>query len=189
MAIESVARRYTRALFEVSRERGDEDAVLVALQELQQLWRSLPELRHALGNPQIPSEKRVAVLRRVVGADAPESIQQFVQVIVRHARVEVLRHAGDLMRELVDEARGVRHATVTVALALTAEQERNLRDTLREMLACEMVLDTRVDPSLIGGVSVRIGDLVVDGSIQQRLGSIRRHFERERELRARAVEG
>jgi len=52
-----------------------------------------------------------------------------------------------------------------------------------------VILETRVDPGIIGGIAVRVGDFVLDGSIRQRLESIRRNFERERELRTRAVEG
>lgn len=189
MAIESVARRYVRALLAVATERGEEDVVLEALRALQQLWCSLPELRHALGNPQIPSERREAVLLRVVGPDAPESVRQFMRVLVRHSRVDVLRYAGDLMAQALDEARGVRHATVTSAMALTDAQRQAVAEALREALQCEIILETRVEPAMIGGVAVRIGDLVVDGSIRQRLESIRRHLERERELRAQAVEG
>lgn len=189
MAIESVARRYIRALLEVATERGEEDAVLEALRELQQLWRSLPELRHALGNPQIPVERRTAVLLRVVGAEAPETVRQFMRVLVRHSRVDVLRYAGDLMAQALDEVRGVRHATVTSAMALTERQHQAVAEVLRETLQCEVILETRVEPAMIGGVAVRVGDLVVDGSIRQRLQSLRRHLERERELRAQAVEG
>jgi F-type H+-transporting ATPase subunit delta len=187
MAFESVARRYARALLQVALERGQEDDVLARLQGLQELWCAMPDLRHAIKDPQLPPERRITVLRQIAGEDSPEVLQEFLRVIVERRRVEVLRFGGTLLGEMLDEARGVRHATVTSAYPLSPDQEQRLREALRQVLGTEVILSTRLDPTIIGGVAARVGDLVLDGSLRQRLETIGRHLARQRELRSPAA--
>lgn len=189
MVGESVAKRYIRALFAVAREQGLEDTVLVSLQGLEQLYATVPELRHVLGNPRVPAERKRAVLEGVLGEDAPTPVLAFVGLLVDKSRIEVLRKCGALFEGLLDEARGVRHAVLTTARPLAPEQEQRVAAVLTEALGCEVILASRVEPGLLGGVAVQVGDLLLDDSLRQRLEALRQHFARERELGARQAGG
>ena len=183
---ESVAKRYVRALFAVAQERGQADTVLAHLQELEQLYGTVPELRHVLGNPRLPAERKRAVLVAVIGEAAPEVVRAFVELLVERNRIEVLRKCGSLFQLLLDEARGVRHGVLTTALPLAAEQEQAVATVMSELLGCQVILSSRVEPNLLGGVAVKVGDLLLDDSLRQRLEALRHHFARERQLGARA---
>ena len=189
MVGESVAKRYVRALFEVTEEQQVSDDVVDALQELEALYTSLPEFRNALGNPRIPPATKRDILLRVVGEDAPEAVRAFAGLLVDKSRVDVLRRCGRLFQGLLDTARGVRHAVVTTALPLADDQERQMASVLSRALGCEVLVNNRVDPSLVGGVAVRVGDMLLDGSLHQRLASLRQHLARERELGSRQASG
>jgi F-type H+-transporting ATPase subunit delta len=93
------------------------------------------------------------------------------------------------MTQLIDEARNVRHGVVRSAVPLTEAQLERLRQVLRETICCEVILETEVKPEIIGGLEVRIGDMLLDGSLRMRLDNVRDHFQRERELAARGLSG
>lgn len=189
MASEIAAKRYVRALFEVAADQGQEDVTLAILEGLQSAYRTMPELRHALCNPGIPNPQKRAVLLGLVGEEAPAPVREFVGLLVDKFRVEVLQSAATLMSQLIDDARHVRHGVVRSAVPLTAEQLDKLREVLRETTNCEVILQTEVKPEIIGGLEVRIGDMLLDGSLRMRLENVRYHFQRERELAARGLSG
>ncbi|MEI6499846.1 MAG: ATP synthase F1 subunit delta [Armatimonadota bacterium] len=173
MISESVARRYVKAVFGVASDSGQAEALAPLLQELEELFRGHDDLRAVLSNPRLPDARKQSLLLRLLGEDAPDLLQRFLTLLVDKRRIDVLRYAGSLYHELLDEAAGVRHARVVTALPLGAQQEQALVDVLSRQLDCTITVESRVDPEVIGGVSVRVGDLLIDGTLRRRLEELR----------------
>ena len=102
----------------------------------------------------------------------PEVID-FASLLARHGNLSML---GDIALEysrLVDEHREVRFAEIVTAIPLDAETRRLVEKRLRDMTGVEFVLDARVDPAIVGGIVLKVGDKVIDRSVRARLQSLR----------------
>ena len=102
----------------------------------------------------------------------PEVIE-FARLLARHDNLSVL---GDVAREysrLLDEHREVRFAEIVTAIPLDAETRRLVEKRLRDMTGAEFVLDARVDPAIVAGIVLKVGDRVIDRSVRARLQSLR----------------
>lgn len=173
MISESVARRYVKALFQAAREDGQADALAPLLQGLQGLYHGNDALRAALTNPRLTDAVKRAVVLRLVGDNPPLLLPRFVDLLLAKRRIEVLRHAGSIYQKLLDQAAGVCHAQVVAAFPLGPEQEQQLAALLSRQLGASVTIESRVDPAVIGGLSVKVGDLLIDGTIRRRLEQLR----------------
>lgn len=180
MLSERIARRYVRALFAQAAEEGLVDRIRPELAELQQLYREHTGLRNTLRDPHLPLEGKRDLLLKLLGEGIPPLLQRFIELLVQKRRLGVLHWAGDLFAELQDEAAGLRQARVVSAMPLTDEQQERLRTTLSRLLGLQIVLTAVVDPAVIGGIMVKVGDLVIDGSIRSRLQGLMTQLRRYR---------
>lgn len=102
----------------------------------------------------------------------PEVID-FARVLARHDNLSVLGDVALKYSRLLDEHRGVRVAEIVTAIPLDAETRRMVEKRLRDMMDAEFVLDARVDPAIVGGIVLKVGDRVIDRSVRARLQSLR----------------
>ena len=160
----SVARRYARALFGIGVDAGKFEALGDELGELATLWNESDELRQALENPVFkPAEKR-AVLERILPQVAPTpEVQRFV----------LLPAIARAYRDLTDAHVGRVRAEVISAEALTPATVDRVRRSLEQRTGKKVIIHSKVDPDLIGGVVARVGDLVLDGSVRTQLEDLR----------------
>lgn len=172
MISERIARRYVRALFGLAGETGVANRIAPELRELQALYRSHSGLRNSMADPRLPQAKKREILRQLLGPDVPRLLIRFIDLLVNKRRLEVLHYAGDLFAQLQDEAAGIRHGHVVSALPLTESQRERLTGTLSRLLDLRVVLTEQVDPMVIGGVMVKVGDLLIDGTIRSRLRGV-----------------
>jgi F-type H+-transporting ATPase subunit delta len=170
----SVARRYARALFAIGADRGDFEQLGRQLDDFASLWTSVPDLRQALENPVFkPAEKR-AVLERVLPGVAPSpEMRKFVLLLLDRRRISVLPAIARAYRQLADAHLGRVRALVTSAQPLSPAEADRVRRSLEQRTGKKVILETAVDPSLIGGLVARVGDLVLDGSVQTQLATLR----------------
>ena len=168
---ETAARRYADAAFEIGRADGTLDE-----------WeRDLVSLREALGNeqlrrvvqhPAIPFAEKERVLRQVASGVAREPLS-LALLMVRRGRPGAIDAMVDRFRELVRRERGVSLAEVRTALPLDEEERTAIAARLRALTGDRIEMNEVVDESLIGGVSVRIGDQLYDASVRSRLERLR----------------
>ena len=125
-----------------------------------------------LANPALPLEQRTDVARQVFdGLSAPA--RNLVLLLVRRGRIEQLPRVAAEFRRLDDRRQGITHATATSAAPLTDTEVRALTARLEQMTGGRIALQTDVDESLIGGLVVRVGDRLIDGSVRGRLERLR----------------
>jgi F-type H+-transporting ATPase subunit delta len=167
----SSARRYAEAAFELG---SAEDAVPAWREGLERaaLLAGDEELARLLENPAIPLQKRAQAFERGLG-DAPKGVLGLVQLLLRRGRIELLPRVADEFRRLDERRQGIVPAVVTSALPLDEAETREIARQLEERTGGKVSITYEVDPTILGGVLVRIGDRLMDGSVRGRLERLR----------------
>ncbi len=168
---DTAARRYAEAAFEIaSADRGIDDWE----RDLARLRDAVadPELRALVEHPAVPYADKERVLRRVAGDVRPEAAN-LVLLMVRRGRPRAIGAMVEHFRALVRRHRGVALAEVRTALALEPVQRDAVIERLHELTGDEIEITEVVDESLIGGITVRIGDQLYDASVRNRLERLR----------------
>jgi F-type H+-transporting ATPase subunit delta len=168
---DSAPRRYADAAFEIALRDG---AVETWRKELDAAAETSTgtDLERVLANPAIPLDERIKVAEQVF-ADLSGPVRNLILLLVRRRRIEQLPRVAAEFRRLDDQRNGLTHATATSALPLEADEIRAITARLEELTGGKIALETAVDPSLLGGVVVRVGDRLLDGSVRGRLERLR----------------
>jgi F-type H+-transporting ATPase subunit delta len=174
----TAARRYAEAVFEIARRDGTEDAWHAALASA---WEVLgpAEVLRVLENPAIALPERQAAARAVLAAEtavAPPVAAQLANLIgalVARRRVSLVPAIAGEYQRLLDRQRGIAAAVVTSAAPLSAEETEAIAARVATLAGATISLRTAVDSALIGGVTVRIGDRLIDASVRGRLERLR----------------
>jgi F-type H+-transporting ATPase subunit delta len=170
----SVARRYARALFGMGVDAGNFEALGQEIAELAALLTSSLELRQALENPVFKTEEKRAVLEQLLPRVTPTAeVRRFVLLLLERRRLAILPAIARAYRDLADQHTGRIRARVTSAEALSPAALDRVRHSLEQRTGKKVILETSVDPDLIGGLVARVGDLVLDGSLRTQLAELR----------------
>jgi F-type H+-transporting ATPase subunit delta len=168
---DTAARRYAEAAFEIGREDRTLD---VWERDLGRLRDALAdeELRSLVEHPAVAYADKERVVRRVVGDVSPEALN-LVLLMVRRGRPGAIERMVDHFGALVRRHRGISLAEVRTALPLDEAQRTAVMERLHELTGDEIEINEVVDDSLIGGITVRIGDRLYDASVRNRLERLR----------------
>lgn len=177
MSHAAVADRYARAIFELGVETGQLDPFAKQLQSVAEVYSASAELRHALENPVIADAERDGLLQELTRrlGTAPLLVNALRLMAVRR-RLRALPELVARLTRLADAHVGVLRATVTSAETLSEPYYEQIARVLGQKTQRKVVVDRRVDSSLIAGVITRIGDTVVDGSLKGRLRELERQL-------------
>lgn len=174
-----VAKRYARALLEIGREDGNMEKYGQELAEMADLFAQSPDLESVLGNPGFDFDSRAKLLGVFLDkAGLSPMVNNFFKLLMERGRVTATRDIALIYDRLVDEVKGVTRAQVTSAAALKQEEVDRLKAALKTVAGQEVELEVKEDPSLIGGVVAKIGDLVLDGSVKSQLESLKESLRR-----------
>jgi F-type H+-transporting ATPase subunit delta len=169
-----VSKVYGDALFEEALEKQEVDTLFKEVKGLQMIWRDNPDLTVLLDNPKIAKEEKLEIIKKVLSGIS-EHLMGFLAVIVDKGRQKDIPAICEYFINAVKEYKKIGVAQVTSAVELKEEQKakllKKLLDTTRYV---NFELDYKVDPSLIGGMIIRIGDRVVDSSIRTQIYELRR---------------
>jgi F-type H+-transporting ATPase subunit delta len=133
------------------------------------LLAQVPDLERLLTSPALSVEEHLGLIDRVVGPRATPLFTNFLRVLARHRRLDLLRMILETAIQEAERRAGRRRVQVRSATPLSAEVAQDLGRKLAAAIAAEPILETTVDPSLLGGLVVRVGDTVYDGSLRTRL--------------------
>lgn len=173
MREETVARNYADTLFALAERHEGVEAYQDALASLVDILNDSPQLRSFLATPRIASGDKKAVLRSALEGRVPGHFLSFVLVTVDKRRQSLLGQVALSYNELLDEHRKRVHVEVTVARPLNQAAQEGVADRLSQLLGRTAIPHFRVHPEILGGVMVRAGDTVYDGSLRRRLEGMR----------------
>ena len=166
------ARRYAEASFQIADRDGALDRWRDGLQAAARLLGE-PQLAEIVSNPGVPLARREELVSGALGPDVLPGLRNLVLLLLRRGRIELLPRIADEFRRLHDQRNGVLTATATSAVPLSEDEIRGLTARLEGMTGSRVQLSLAVDPDLLGGVVVRYGDRLLDGSVRGRLERLR----------------
>ncbi len=172
-AAQQVATVYAKALLGAAEKLGQADAAVEELKAAAEVLGEFPKLDDVLGSALIDHEEKCQVLDRVFGSKLSPLVLDFLKVLSRHGRLDILRPVARQTSLLYDELRGRVRVELQTAAPLADGQSQNLAGALRHLLGGEPLVDATIDPALIGGVVLRVGDTVYDGSLSRQLRQVR----------------
>ncbi|NLL70367.1 MAG: ATP synthase F1 subunit delta [Epulopiscium sp.] len=160
-----IERRYATALFELALQTGQMDLFEQEICQLQQIFIKEKELMEILQHPHIVQEEKISLLERIFKDQISKEIVGLLVIMVQKNRQEQIQGVLSLFLDKVQEAKGMLTVVVTSAIPLSEEQKAKLQKKLHTSLQKQIQLQTEVDPTLLGGLVLRVGDQWIDRSI------------------------
>lgn len=170
---QQVGEQYARALLQLGQASGTTDELLNQLGWLSGVVRELPKLAGLLESPRVSLADKEGVLAKALNDRVSRDFLNFARLLVRKGRFDCLPAIQSAAVRLRDEVTGRVRGVVTVAHPVTDQAVAGLAANLGKKLGREVQLTSEVDPAIIGGVVVRVGDTVYDASVRNRLKQLR----------------
>jgi len=165
---------YAKALLGSAEAAGNAPELVEELESIvSEVLNRFPDFDAALSSPRISAEEKIGMLERVFGGRVSESVQTFMKVVSAHGRLDCLRSIASAARSQLNDASGVVVVEITTASPIDLSAQDQIRDSLSKSLGQEVRIQARVDSKIIGGLIVRIGDKLFDGSVANRLATMR----------------
>lgn len=168
----TAARRYAEAALELARRDGTLERWLADLRLAAEIAAD-PDVAGVMDNPAVPFPARREVLEKLLKGKVSAQALNLVLLLAKRGRASLVPGVAAEYKRLVDRERGVVVATVTSALPLEPAELEAIGARIHVMTGSQVELETRDDPGLIGGVTVRIGDRLIDASVRGRLERLR----------------
>lgn len=164
-----VAKRYARALYEVAKERNLVEQIETELSSVVEAVKQNADLEKLLMHPHISPTAKRELVDDLFRAHLAQETMNFLYIMIENARESDLESIAYSYTQLANEDRGVVDAVVTTAKPLSAEEQAEIADKFGGMLGKKLRLTPVVDPAILGGVIVKIGDRLYDGSVKSKL--------------------
>jgi F-type H+-transporting ATPase subunit delta len=170
--LSTIARPYTQALFSAARAQNAADAWLPLLHGLDQAI-SQPQVASLMGDPRLSSGQKFELLSAAVGGKLPAQLAAFLKLVIENDRLSALPEVASQFRQLKNDADGTADCLIESAFALSDSQLADLTKRLANKFPRRLKPEVRVEPQLIGGVRVTVGDRVLDSSVRAQLDAMR----------------
>lgn len=172
--MKSASLQYANALADVALQQNAADPVLKQLADFEAAYAESAELRNFLATPAVTAKEKRAVVDKIsTRLGASKIVRNFLFLIIDHRRTLMIPEVAHAFHTVIRERRGVAEATVTSASDMSEAQKKNLTQSLEKKTGKKIEAKFTIDKALLGGVVVRIGDTVYDGSLRYRLNEMR----------------
>ncbi len=177
----TIGRNYAETLLVLARRSGDAGASdserqeqwAVLIEELAAAMREDKRLRTFLESPKISAGQKIDVLAKALGKRVPRPFLRFLETVVAKRRQMIIPAIAEEYRALIDESEDRVHANVTVAREPVDGEREALTKQLSRLFGKRVVPHITINPSILGGVIVKVSDTVMDGSVRRRLATLR----------------
>lgn len=172
--MKSASLQYANALADIALEQGAADPIRQQLSDFGAAYAESAELRNILSHPSVELSAKHAVIEKLVSRlGASKVLRNFLFVVVDHQRAHLLPEMVAMFGDVVRQRLGLAEAQITSAMEMNAAQKAQLQQTLEKVTGRKIQAKFALDPSLLGGAVVRIGDTIYDGSLRNRLNQMR----------------
>jgi F-type H+-transporting ATPase subunit delta len=171
---EPAARRYAEAAYLIAREERREDDWRDGLQSIAALFGD-PSAQRFFANSGVPVAQKSQLLDKSL-AGLPPDILNLARLLLRRQRTRLAPQVSQAYQEIIDKEKGISHATVTSAVPLSDDEQRAVQKKVEQMTGGTVIIQTAVDETILGGLIVRIGDRLIDGSTRSRLLALRQRI-------------
>lgn len=168
-----VALVYAKAFLGAAEKTGQADMLIEELSSVASAIEQTPDFEAVLGSALVSPEEKVQIVDRLFATRLSPTVVDFLKVLARHGRVDLVRVVDQEVLRLHDELRGRVRVEVHTAAQLEKNQGDRLAGALRQFLSGEPKVESIVNPTLIGGIMLRVGDTVYDGSVARQLNQAR----------------
>jgi F-type H+-transporting ATPase subunit delta len=128
----------------------------------------------AVTNPLYPLDVRQKVMAKIAGSMQADAIMtSFLNLLIEKKRADILPDIAEAMQGMVDKDQNISHGSIVSAVELDNALLEKIQATLEKLTGNKVILETQVDPSIIGGILAKVGDLVLDGSIKTQLNGLK----------------
>jgi F-type H+-transporting ATPase subunit delta len=172
--LKSASLQYANALADIALAQGAAEPALKQLADFGAAYAESAELRNFLSSPAVDREAKHGVIEKLVARlGASKIIRNFLFVVADHGRTHILPEIVSTFQDVVRQRQGIAEAEISTPVALSAAQKAEFAFTLERMTGKRVEAKYSLDPALLGGAVVRIGDSIFDGSLRQRLNAMR----------------
>lgn len=165
---------YAKALLGLAGKTGKVDQIIAELDSFVDVLDALPKLKDALESPRIGFADKEKIVDKAIRGKASPEFLNFVRVVCRKGRADCFSAIRESAQSMHDEMSGQVRATMTTAVPVEDALQQQVSDRLSQVLGKSVSLVASVDPDIIGGLVVRVGDTVYDGSVTNQLKQVRK---------------
>lgn len=170
----SASLQYANALADIAVAQGAAEAVLKQLNDFGALYADSPELRNVLSSPAVTRAAKRGVIEKITARmRAAKILRNFLFIIADRQRMHALPEIVASFQEVMRQRQGIAEAEISSAAGLSAAQKTEMKKTLERLTGKRVEPKYSIDPALLGGAVVRIGDTIYDGSLRNRLNDLR----------------
>jgi F-type H+-transporting ATPase subunit delta len=172
--LKSASLQYANALADVALAQGAAEPAGKQLQEFGAAYAQSAELRTFLASPAVSVEAKHAVVEKIVARlGASKIIRNFLFVLADHRRTHLIPEVIAAFHQVIRQRQGIAEAEISSAVEMSAAQKKVMAATLAQLTGKKIEAKFALDPALLGGAVVRIGDTIYDGSLRSRLNEMR----------------
>ena len=167
---------YGEALYELAKEENLSEKILTELTEVCGIFRDNPDYLRLLSEPSVPKKERCAVLGEAFDGRIEQYLLNFLKLLCERG---IIRQTADCLRAYrtrFNADNGISEATAICAVPLTEEQKQRLTEKLQTVTGKRIDLQTKVDPSVLGGIRLQMDGEELDGTLRSRLDGLRRNL-------------
>jgi len=166
----ATALKYAKGLFIAGKELNKVKEFGEELKNLTAWLKENPEILRALQSPIYPPEVKMEILQEILKYfKVDPEVERFLRLLVERRRMQYLEEIVTMYQALLDEELGIARGEVITAFPLSEEEKKELEQALKGVLKKEVFLEAKVDPEIIGGVKIKIGDYIWDGTLKSQL--------------------
>lgn len=168
-----VSKTYSESLFEVAVEENILAKTMEDMSFVNESFKTYPELYELFRSPQISAIERKAMLDEVFGTKVSKEVLNFLKILVDKGRCGDIFGINDSFKSLSDKHNGVVHVVAETAILMDEKEIDALKAKLSSDMNCTIEIINKINPEVMGGLTLKIGDKVIDGSVKKKLNDIR----------------
>ncbi len=175
MSNQTVARNYAEVLFDIAGRSGQPERYADLIDAVAAAVQTIPRVQAVLMSPRIPKSEKARFLGAAL-KDTPRDFVLWLQALVKRGRQGILREVASEYLALVDEKMNRVRASVTLARQPDEKLRKTIEENLGRQLDKQVIATYLVEPDILGGAIIRVGDRVLDGSVRRRMTKLRRQL-------------